>query len=207
MESSQILYNELRKINRSVELKKKELSSILEMKSRTNSNYTRRKQKPKRYSVEIEFDAGDLSSKSNSFTVDRGVIFRPESIDSAVRSTFYLVPGDPASSLITATLPFGDPSSSLGITRNGLFSFLLSIRDTGSDREWQNHPIPDSFLLGGMLSPFNFGENAVLSQGTEVFFDVNPQLNPIDPSESIIFLGSVVKNSLIISMSGFEEIL
>ena len=59
--------------------------------------------------------------------------------------------------------------------RRNFFDFTWRVRDTGSDREWQNTDLPAQLLLTGNVNPLLFGNgHCLLSGGTEVLLDVVP---------------------------------
>lgn len=59
--------------------------------------------------------------------------------------------------------------------RRNFFDFTWRVRDTGSDREWQNTNLPAQLLLTGNVNPLLFGNgHCMLSGGTEVLVDIVP---------------------------------
>jgi hypothetical protein len=86
--------------------------------------------------------------------------------------------------------------------RPDLFVFEWMIRDTGSDRSWQNEFLPDALLMTNRLNPLMMGTPTVISGGSEVFLNLNVQRmrTPI--------IGDVlteIKNfSVQISLCGYE---
>lgn len=59
--------------------------------------------------------------------------------------------------------------------RRNFFDFTWRIRDTGSDREWQNTALPSQLLLTGNVNPLLFGNgHCMLSGGTEVLLEIVP---------------------------------
>ena len=59
--------------------------------------------------------------------------------------------------------------------RRNFFDFTWRVRDTGSDREWQNTNLPAQLLLTGNVNPLLLGNgHCMLSGGTEVLVDVVP---------------------------------
>jgi len=59
--------------------------------------------------------------------------------------------------------------------RRNYFDFTWRVRDTGSDREWQNTALPAQLLLTGNVNPLLFGNgHCMLSGGTEVLVDIVP---------------------------------
>ncbi len=199
-EALAVLHNDLRKIDLAISAKSKLLQSLIEQQPKLKRTAV----KNKRYSNEIEFIPGDLTPKIAEFTVDKHTIFRPMSIDWSLRSNL-----DSGGDLINMTSGTGDPvqGTFLSATRNALFSFLLSVSDSGSNREWQNAPIPDTFLLGGILSPFYFGagERAVLSADTLVIMEILPFLSAVTINDGASGTIDINSLSVVISMSGHEE--
>lgn len=59
--------------------------------------------------------------------------------------------------------------------RRNYFDFTWRVRDTGSDREWQNTSLPSQILLTGNVNPLLFGNgHCLLSGGTEVLVEITP---------------------------------
>jgi hypothetical protein len=59
--------------------------------------------------------------------------------------------------------------------RRNFFDFTWRIRDTGSDREWQNTALPSQLLVTGNVNPLLFGNgHCMLSGGTEVLIEITP---------------------------------
>lgn len=59
--------------------------------------------------------------------------------------------------------------------RRNFFDFTWRVRDTGSDREWQNTSLPSELLLTGNVNPLLFGNgHCLLSGGTEVLLEIVP---------------------------------
>lgn len=188
------LANELRKLEMVISAKSAKLNNLI-----NNKDFpVKRLSKSKRYSVMLQFVPGELVPKTNSFTVDKNSIFRPLSIDWSLQ-----VNATVEDTIVNAAVPPG-PLFSTNPNRNALFSFLLSIRDSGSNREWQNAPIPDVFLLSGMLSPLynGIGERGVLAADTLVSFEVQPFLSVSQIDDILTTINSY---TVIIGMNGHEE--
>lgn len=71
-----------------------------------------------------------------------------------------------------------------------LFRFDWQFRDSGSDGQWQNAPLPSNVLLGGAISPLKLSHGRVLKGGTEITCDVfvtamNAPSNPGIPITSV----------------------
>jgi hypothetical protein len=70
--------------------------------------------------------------------------------------------------------------------RRNFFDFSWRIRDTGSDREWQNTALPSQLLLTGNVNPLLFGNgHCMLSGGTEVLLEIVPTFSGNLLSENI----------------------
>ncbi len=176
VEEYQLLYNELRKLDRTIESKSILVEKLVRDKSRS-LEWKSSVNKPCRYSVEFVLNdpATDtalvLTPTTRSFVVNKGTIFRPHSVDSALRCTYFTAADNLATSLANLTIPWGNGNLA---TRQSAFGCFLSIKDSGSNRAWQNAPIPDAFLNSGIIAPFYFDERSVLMENTEVFVTMDP---------------------------------
>lgn len=59
--------------------------------------------------------------------------------------------------------------------RPDLFAFEWMLRDTGSDRAWQNVFLPDALFMTNRINPLFMGTPTVVSGGSEVFLNLNVQ--------------------------------
>ena len=231
------ILQECRELDAEITKRKGKLSSL----AKDLSWGDMRKNRPKRYSVDIDFlppPSVDTSTaelrtsqlefiqpSAESFVVDGGTNFYCSTVESSVRFTGntninenpfaggapVYIEGQPA----TITLGFGNgnPGTQEGIYRQSLFSFLWEIRDTGSDRDWQNAPQPDIFLCSGRLSPLTLPVFGRVKGGSEVEVKVAPILN--SPQNGVFFtdvtvdphLSSISKITVQLSFHGFEKIL
>ena len=230
------ILKEYRELEKEIAKRKRTLSSL----GKKLSWGDMKKNRPKRYSVDLDFKPPPSAEENNaeertasleflqpsteSFVVDGGTNFYCSTIESSVRFTgnvklienaFAIVPvyieGQPA----TITLGFGNsnPGSSEGIYRESMFSFNWEIRDTGSDRDWQNTPQPDVFLCSGRLSPLVLPVFGRVKGGSEVEVKVSPFLN--SPENGLFFtdinvdptLSSITGITVQISFHGYEKIL
>lgn len=94
------------------------------------------------------------------------------------------------------------------------FNFTWRIRDTGSDREWQNTNLPSELLLTGNVNPLLFGNgHAMLSGGTEVLVEIVPTfsgniLSVLGGEEDIPqAITSLKSHFLQVSFAGIEVLL
>lgn len=86
--------------------------------------------------------------------------------------------------------------------RPGLFVFEWMIRDTGSDRSWQNEFLPDALLMTNRLNPLMMGTPTVVSGGSEVFLNLNVQYMKTPVIGDVL---TEIKNfSVQISLCGYE---
>lgn len=84
-----------------------------------------------------------------------------------------------------------------------MFDFKFKIRDTGSDREWQNDWVPGQLLFTGNYNSFRMREgHALCSPGSEVTIQVDAQCfgNPTFQSQ----VENITSQQLQIVLSGFE---
>jgi len=82
-------------------------------------------------------------------------------------------------------------------------TFEYKVRDTGSDRNWQNDWLPYSLTLSGNLHGIGFKRaHAVLSGGAELVLDVRGQVTA--PSADFIGFTVITRWSLSFSFIGVE---
>jgi hypothetical protein len=204
------LLNEYRKIDRALEQRKREINE-LEKRLKANGNLPLDR-RPKRYSVEYDFTPGDLQPQEQSFFVDGGSRFYASSIESTFRVTGQAAVDDGgggtiAGQAVTATLPWSPVrDSTRSSQRNGYFDFLWTIRDTGSDREWQNVPQPALFLLTGALSPLYLPVPGVIRSGSEVFVNIDPFFSRVVNGSNLGLFQTVSTYTVLVSFWGEEVI-
>lgn len=141
-------------------------------------------ERPRRYSLEYEFapivpyEGVTPAPQTKSFLVDGGRPFLIDSIDTslrvtgqaAVRTGAALVAGQD----VSITLPFGLSPTTVRQYRNEYFDFFWSIRDTTTDRAFQNVRQPSVFLLSGALGPVTLPIDQKLPGGSEVEMTIEP---------------------------------
>lgn len=113
------------------------------------------------------FDAVPRLEVSKSFVVKKDTRFYVKSLEYAVtiQGTYGAFPDQVAA---VVTLP---PAIA-----QFLVQFLWKVRDTGSDREWQNGYLPTGMLGSTHVNGFRFGRgHAVLSGGSEVILTLGVQ--------------------------------
>lgn len=154
-----------------------------------------------RYVLDMDFPAvgfatdrdnpPNLPPRQASAVVDRATRFYVKRIESVLQ-----VVGTNNSGL-SATVVIPPPM------RERACTFEFKVRDTGSDRNWQNDWLPYSLTLGGNLHGIGFKKaHAVLSGGAEIVLDVRGQVT----ASSALFMGftAVTKFSLSFSFIGVE---
>lgn len=132
---------------------------------------------PRVYALTASFDVLDpdntvyegIEPVEADFTVDRGTIFRAAYMESVVRAVGtatdpYTSPA--VASAVQATLPWN--------SRLRVFDYTLFLRDTGTDREWQDRPQPSMFGGGSYVGPLWFPRRCILSGGTTVYGLIQP---------------------------------
>lgn len=188
-ESDQLLVNELRRVERAIEKRQKVLQSLATAKGKQNFN--------RRYVLDVPLDVVNEDVRNTpvtrSFVVDRDciqfccreIVFTPF----AVGTLEY--PGGN-----TTTGKFSLPPTSY-------FWFDWQVRDTYSDRAWQNMPMPSLALASGKVSGLHLGRPAVLPAGTEVLFTVQP-LEGASATPTLRF--TATSFSVQVSFIGFEVV-
>ncbi len=191
--------NEYNRLQRQLESKTQQVAALLEMNAEAgdfptdfagNSN--------RRYSIDFPFVPGDLTPQERSVTVESGTIFRcayTESFVRAVGTADDPYTDDPVT--VQATLPWSD--------RLQNFDFLWRIRDTGTDREWVDHPQPSLFLGGGYVGPLWLPRRVVLGGGSVIFATIDPFVSVVSPGDGSFFAGGAVQSYTVqVSFVGHE---
>lgn len=156
--------------------------------------------RPYRYVVNMAYegniDNDDFPSQVRiaSVQIKEGTIFYAKRLECV-----YSVVGTLASNsqAITLTVPAS--------VRIPIFRFLWSVRDTGSDREWQNSPLPDSLLFTGNTNGFVLkGGHFLLSGGSELVIAVNASINTGGLPFTNVPLTAISSHQLQFSFAGVE---
>lgn len=138
--------------------------------------------RPRRYSVEFSFEPGVTQPQEKSFTVNAGTVFRCHSLETSFRVIGQAAVDDggggvTSGQFVNVTLPWSTVSgggSTRSSSRQRFFDYEWQVRDTGSDREWQNVRQPSIFMLTGALSPAWLPVQATLRGSSEVFVRIDP---------------------------------
>ena len=106
------------------------------------------------------FNNTEFAFREAQALVDRNAVFLCEEIE-----VIYSIVGTAVSTDMPATLVLSPPWRGL------FFDFYLKLRDSGSDREWQNDWIPGSFFQSANLGGLILGDegHARVSVGSAVF--------------------------------------
>lgn len=197
----QMLVNEYRKIERAIQARKKTLAALKKQVDGEPSVLTKR---PRVYQVEFDFVPGSLQPIQRTFTVEGGTVFHPATLASSLR----VIGEQSATQIAQVTLGYGvSPAGPVvapgfGEFRQEFFDFEWTIRDTGSDREWQNEKMPSVFLLSGHLSPLWLPILGSIRGGSEVAVEIDPVYNR--DTESVLF-ETISSYKLTVQMNGIEE--
>jgi hypothetical protein len=174
----QMEWNEYQRLERAIEARRKRIEAL-----EKGSPLVR--QRNFRYVVDFNFDYTEMSRSPDVAPPPsqiRSFIVKSEA--EAQRKTCFYVKSIEASYAVLASQrilpapPVPPPGQRFFIGpdyRRNFFDFTWRIRDTGSDREWQNTSLPSQLLVTGNVNPLLFGNgHCMLSGGTEVLFEVTP---------------------------------
>lgn len=141
------------------------------------------KRVPFKYSLDLEWTAGDENPISSSFTISQ--------------DGHFIATGLMGVSRATAGLDIGRfrPASSLDINLDGAgtfaaaavpLDFLFEIRDQNSDRAWQNAPMPSSLLFTTNSKGLYFPVGSFLDKNTTITVIGTPTRPPDEDSVTTI---------------------
>jgi hypothetical protein len=222
VQAERTIHAELMKLERLIAERKKSLQALLAQVPARKKGLQRR---PRRYSLEFEFEPSTprfslggydtrngLQPQTRSFTVDGGRPFIVDAIDTSLRvmgiAAARTGAGLVAGQACTITLPYGKNVNSNDVAqyRNDYLEFFWSLRDTTTDRQFQNMRQPSVFLLSGTLSPATLPLSQTLPGGSEVEMTVEPTfaLATIDDESTYGKFFAVRKYTLQVSFHGRE---
>lgn len=160
--------NEYRRLQRQLESKQQQLSSLLEANGEAGDFPTDFEGiQNRRYNIDFQFKPDELIPQEKSVMVNTGTIFRCAAMESFVRAI-----GTGEDAFITA--PVAVQVTLSWDQRVNLFDYMFRVRDTGTDREWFNNPQPAIFGGGGYIGPLWFPRRNVLGGGTVIYAEVAP---------------------------------
>ncbi|NBT35339.1 MAG: hypothetical protein EBT03_07345 [Betaproteobacteria bacterium] len=197
-DTEQMIVNELRRIDRAIERREKALQAASEKDGARTF--------PRRYVLDlpvdipvsteeppsIYFPGSVLLPVSRSFVVDRDCkrFFCQQIVASLI------VNGNLAGQSASLT-PFQTGS------QNTLLPFLWQVRDTSTNREWSDYPLPSFVLpIESMVGGYSLPAPAVLDPGTEVEVSLQPLSATNLLTEETVT--EIRKISVIFSFVGFE---
>lgn len=177
---SSMLINEVRRIEHAV-VQRKALLAKLEQQMRDQGDgvLNLERERPQRYSVEFSFVPGDLQPQERSFLVEGGTLFKCNQLESSFRVVGAAAVDDGGGGTLAGqnaqvTLPWAPVTGNRPSARQAYFDYLWRVRDTGSDRDWQNSNQPSIFMLTGSLMPVVLPVRARIVGGSEVFVTIDP---------------------------------
>lgn len=196
-ESEQMLVNEIRRIERAVDKRKKVIEDLSSKKKR-NLN--------RRYVLDIPIELVRVPDFDESFVVNTQPVTRSFVVD---RDCVYFCCRELVytPSVVGALRPVGTDfdviQGKFSIPNTAYFNFNWEVRDTFTDRAWQNLPLPDLAMGSGKTSGLPVGRFAILPAGSEVLFTLYPLSWAI---EDTFGAGGLRPTSLSIQVSfvGFE---
>jgi hypothetical protein len=185
-DTDQMLVNEVQKMERAIDARTKALAMMQQ------AQPSRRL--PKRYTVDIEWDAGDLQQQANSFDVVadcrhfdcQALTFTLLAVGTT--QTGAGTQGTVPPEFISATMPF-----------------MWRVLETSRNRLWQNGFLPWTLLGGGHLQPRLLPVPARLPAGTQVSVEAKPQMSLASPTG--VPFSAVSRYRLQVAFIGVEVLL
>ncbi len=185
-ETDQLIVNEMRRLDRAIAKRQKVIDSL--SKKTGKQNFNRRYVLDLPVSLNAAGDGIDTSPVTRSFVVDRDcVFFRPLELSYT----------NSAVGTVASTPPV---SGRFSFPNTAYLWFNYEVRDTYSDRSWQNMPLPDYAMGGGKLGGLPLGPTT-LPAGTEVLFTLYP-LNGVVGGDAFTASSFAVQ----VSFAGFEVV-
>lgn len=189
-ETASILVNELRRIDRAMG----ETQRVLDAADKKSGLRVI----PHQYSVELSFDvvtSPDTPTPDvKSFVIDRDC----QAFFCCKISYTLLAVGEIA---VTATAnKITIPAKTRGLS----CPFMWTVRDSSSDREWQDQPMPSFLLASGQVDGHRLPKPAILPSGSEVQVSAQPL---VTTARVVGFTVDTVQRYIVqMSFSGFEVI-
>lgn len=180
----QMIVNEVNRLERVIEKRAKALEQ-LEAK-------VQRRTSPRRYVLEFPIPADNKFLNqpfTRSFVVDRDC-------------TRFFCQSLAVSIAAVGRVPLVANSNKATLPPSVLdaLDFTWRIRDTSTDREWQNAPLPRYFLASGLTTALDLPWPATARPGTEIEATLVPSIL----SQSTILLSDITSYTVQISFVGFE---
>lgn len=172
----QMEWNEYQRLQRAIEARQKRIVAL-------ESGTPDIVQRNFRYVLDYTFDFTEYPTLPPSQT--RTFIVKSET-EGKRKTRFYVKSLEINYAVLASPIiyrgPFQDPVIGEGQRffiapdyRRYFFDFTWRIKDTGSDREWQNTDMPSQLLMTGNVNPLLLGNgHCMLSGGTEVSMQIDP---------------------------------
>ena len=180
----QMIVNEVKRLERFIEKRAKALVHL--------EDKSQRRTAPRRYVLEFSIPAGTGALNqpiTRSFVVDKEAArFFCQDVVCSV-SVVGEIAGVANSNKLTLSPEW-----------TGSLDFLWRIRDTSTDREWQNEPLPRYFMASGLTAGLNMPWSSPLRPGAEIETTIVTTL----ASAGILGFTSVLSYTLQIAFVGFE---
>ena len=157
----QMIVNEVRRLERFIEKRAKTLAQLEEKVQQRTS--------PRRYVLEY-----DIPTSSSPLFVGRTSLTRSFIVD---RDCSWFFCQDVVCSIAAVGQIVGVVNSNkmtLSMEWTDLLDFTWRVRDTSTDREWQNEPLPRYFLASGLTAGLSLPWSAPLRPGAEIEVSVVP---------------------------------
>jgi hypothetical protein len=192
-DTDQMLINEARSLERAILARQRKLEAL---EKQLQQRHARRfRERPKRYSIEFLFENNSISqsnqypiaqrlpTQQQSFTVDGGTEFFCTEVMSSMRIIGQSQVGDGFPSIpgqvVNVTVPYdiagGNVSGSASpYFRDFFLRYFWQIRDTQTDRGWQDVEQPSPFMMSGHLSSLYLPVPARTKGGTKLAVELRP---------------------------------
>jgi hypothetical protein len=166
-DAEQMIINQLRRTDRAIEARKKRIQEALKEKESSGRIFNKRYVLEFGFTPRFEEEASvtfDVLPATRSFVVDRDVKrFFCQEISFA---------------LLAVGLPFQQQASSKltlpWYAAQRAMPFTWQVRDTSTDRDWSDAPLPSVFAQQGFVGGYRLPAAVVLDPGTEVQATIQP---------------------------------
>jgi hypothetical protein len=192
----QMIINQLRRTDRAIEARKKRIQEALKEKESSGRIFN------KRYVLEFGFAAPPYVGDRTSTDLDVLPVTRSFVVDRDVKRFFcqelsfsFLVVGVPYQQQIATkvTIPW--------FAAQALMPFTWQVRDTSTDRDWSDAPLPSVFAQQGFVGGYRLPAAVVVEPGTEVQATVRPNFIR---NTLVSYLASLSSVEIQFSFIGFE---
>jgi hypothetical protein len=183
----QMIVNEVKRLERIVEKRAKTLAQLeAKVQQRTA---------PRRYVLEFDVPASSAISGATYRPLTRSFVVDKDSSRFFCQDVVFSVA---AVGEITGVT--NSNKMTLSPQWQGTLDFTWRIRDTATDREWQNVPLPRYFLASGLTAGLPLPWSAALRPGAEI----ETTIVPTQVRSTISGFNSVTSYTLQIAFVGFE---